>query len=200
MQDDLSLGGLWATLYANGTVTGVALLALILIVIMFAAQLEAMFSACRHLAAHRDQVAGAQQKIEGDVFQALQTVKAIDQSLPELRETIQALAHEYEKLDIKATAARKLHIREVIMSDIFVQPGDRPFLAKIYRPQAADSEPMALQWRAGRDHVLYATDKKAATTRFAQRYPADHGFIVGPASLFDIPWNPPEELPTLDVG
>lgn len=200
MQDDFSLGAILSTLYANGTITGVALLGLILIVILFATQLEAMFSACRHLTAHRDQMVGTQQKLEGDAFQTLQTVKAIDQSLPDLRETVAVLTQEYAKLDVKATAARKLHIREVVMSDIFVQPGDRPFLAKVQRPQAAADEPLAAQWLVGRDHVLYANDKKAAITRFAQRYPADHGFIVGPISLFDIPWNPPEELPTLDVG
>lgn len=197
-QDDLSLGALWASLYTNGTVTGVALLALILIAIVFATQLETLFSGCRYLIAHREQLINAQQKIEGDALQALRTVEEIEQSLPELRETIAALAHEYEKLDIKATEARKLHIREVVMSDIFVQPSDRPYLATVCRPQAAPDEPFAAQWRAGRDHVLYGTDKKAAAIRFAQRYPTEHGFVVGPVSVFDIPRNPPAELPTLD--
>jgi FtsZ-binding cell division protein ZapB len=196
--DDASLGMLWATLYDNGTVTGIALLGLILIAIVLAAQFEAMFSACRHLLAHRRQLISAQQKMEADVRQALETVKAIDQSLPELRETIEALVQEYEKLDIEATAARKLHIREVVMSDIFIPPGDRPYLAQVSRPQATPDEPFAAQWRAGRDHVLYGTNKKAATIRFAQRYPTEHGFVVGPVSLFNIPWNPPEEQPTLD--
>ena len=196
--DDVSLGALWATLYSNGTVTGVALLSLILIVIVFGFQLEAMFSACRYLIAHRGQLISARQKMESDVFQALQAVQAIDQSLPELRETIATLAREYETLDAKAVEARKLHIREVVVSDIFIQPGDRPYLAKVYRPQAAPDEPFAAQWRAGRDHVLYGNDKKAAATRFAQRYPADHGFVVGPVSLYHIPWNQPAELPTLD--
>jgi len=196
--DDLSLGALWATLYANGTVTGVALLGLILIVIVFAFQLEALFSACRYLLAHREQLNSARQKMESDALQALQAVQAIDEALPELRETIEALAREYEMLDAKATVARKLNIREVVVSDIFIQPGDRPYLAKIYRPQATPDEPFAVQWRAGRDHVLYGNDKRAAATRFAQRYPTDHGFVVGPVSVYDIPWNPPAELPTLD--
>jgi hypothetical protein len=196
--DDLAPDTLWATLYDNGTVTGIAFLGLILIAVVLAAQFEAMFSACRHLLAHRRQLVNAQRKMEADVRQALETVKAIDQSLPELRETIEALAQEYEKLDVTAAEARKLHIREVVMSDIFVQPGDRPYLATVSRPQAAPDEPFAFQWRAGRDHILYGNDKKAAAIRFAQRYPAEHGFVVGPVSLFDIPWNPPEERPTLD--
>jgi len=200
MQDDLSPAALWTTLYANGTITGLALLGLIVILVVLGFQLEAIFSACRYLMAHRRQLLSAQQKIEGDARHALQTVQAIDESLPELRETIEALAHEYAKLDIKATAARKLHIREVVMSEIFVQPGDRPFLAKVYRPKAEPDEPMAAEWRAGRDHVLYGIDKKAAAIRFAQRYPAEHGFVVGPIAVFDIPWNPPSELPTLDAG
>jgi hypothetical protein len=198
MSQGFSIAAVWNELYANGTVTGAALLFLIVIAIIFATQLEALFSACKHLAAHRDQVAGAQQKIEADAFAALQSVKAIDQSLPELRQSIQELAEEYAKLDAKATEARKLIIREVVLTDVFVQPGDLPYVAKVYRPNAAADEPFAAQWRAGREHVLYGTDKKAAATRFAQRYPTDHGFVVGPVAVFDIPWNPPDEQPALD--
>lgn len=196
--DDLSLGALWTTLYTNGTVTGVALLSLILIVIVFGFQLEAMFSAYRYLVAHREQLINARQKMESDLLQALQAVRTIDQSLPDLRESVAALAREYEALDAKAVEARKLHIREVVVSDVFIQPGDRPYLAKIYRPKAAHGEPFAAQWRAGRDHILYGNNHKAAAIRFAQRYPTEHGFVVGPVSVYEIPWNTPEQLPTLD--
>ena len=196
--DDLSPDTFWATLYDSGTVTGIALLGLILIAITLAAQFEAIFSACRNLLAHRRQLVGVQQKIEADVRQILETVKAIDESLPELREMIERLAQEYEKLDVEASAARKLHIHEVVMTDVFIHPGERPHLAKVSRPQAAPDEPFAPQWRAGRDHILYGNDRKTAAIRFAQRYPTEHGFIVGPVSVFDIPWNQPEEQPTLD--
>jgi len=198
MSDNFSIGRLWAELYANGTVTGAALLFLIVIVIIFASQLEALFSACRHLAAHRDQIVGLQQKIEADAFAALQSVKTIDQSLPDLRQSIEELAEEYAKLDVKATEARKLIVREVVITDVFVQPGDLPYVAKVFRPHAAEDEPFAAQWRAGREHVLYGADKKAAATRFSQRYPTDHGFVVGPVAVFDIPWNSPDEQPALD--
>lgn len=198
MDQDFSIAALWAELYANGTVTGGALLCLIVIAIIFAAQVEAVMSACRHLSAHRAQVLGAQQKIEADVFAAQQSVQAIDRSLPELREEIEALAEEYTQLDPKATEARKLLIREVILTDVFVQPGDLPYVAKVFRPQAAADEPFAAEWRAGRDHLLYAADKKTASTRFAQRFPSDRGFVVGAAAVFAIPWNTPDELPALD--
>jgi hypothetical protein len=198
MHDDISSGALWTMLYGSGTLTGLGFLGLIVIAIVLTAQLEAAFSACRTLLAHRRQLVLAQQRLEKDVSQTLQTAAMIDQSLPELRETIDALVREYERLDIQATAARTLSIREIVVSDIFVPAGDRPFLAMIYRPQAAPDEPFAAQWRAGREHIVYGNEKKAAAARFAQRYPKDHGFVIGPVSVFDIPRNPPEELPTLD--
>ena len=56
MGDDASLGSTWATLYSSGTLTGLALLGLIVIIVVFAAQLEALFSACRNLIAYRHQL------------------------------------------------------------------------------------------------------------------------------------------------
>ena len=200
MQDDGSLGALWSALYANGTVTGLALLGLLVIGIVVAAQVEALYSACRHLMAHRRQVMNARQKMEADVVAARMNVQTIGDALPELKDAVRALAQEYEALDIQATEARRLHIREVVMSDIFVQPGDRPFVAQIFRPKADLDEPLADQWRAGREHVLYAADENAGATRFAQRFPAAHGFVVGPIGPFDIPWNPPEEQPALETA
>jgi hypothetical protein len=200
MQDDTSLSALFATFYGNGTVAGLALLGLIVIGIVVTAQLEALWSACRHLMAHRRQVINAQQKMAADVAAARKTAQAIDEALPELKEAVQALAQEYETLSVAAAEARQLHIREVVMSDIFVLPNDRPFVATIYRPKADPDEPLAEQWRAGREHVLYAADQKTGATRFAQRFPANHGFVVGPVSEFDIPRNAPEELPTLEAA
>jgi hypothetical protein len=136
--------------------------------------------------------------MEADVLVTRSNAQAIDDALPALRDEVAALAKEYEALSAEAAEARRLQIREIVMSDIFVQPGDRPFLARVFRPKADPDEPLAAQWRAGREHVLYAADQKTGTTRFAQRFPVDHGFVVGPVSPFAIPWNPPEEQPTLE--
>ncbi|HLZ65604.1 MAG TPA: hypothetical protein VKQ29_05200 [Aliidongia sp.] len=200
MPEDTSLGALWATLYANGTIGGLALLGLLVIAIVFAAQMEALYTACRHLMVHRSQAISAQQKIEMDVEIVRRTAEEIGASLPDLRAEVEALTREYEALSGQATEARQLHIREVVLSDIFVQPADRPFIATISRPKAEPDEPLAAQWHAGRDHVLYAADQKSGATRFAQRFPADRGFVVGPVSPFAIPWNPPDELSTLEAA
>ena len=198
MQDDTSLGTVWASLYASGTITGLALLGLIVIAIVLAAQLEALYRACRHLMAHRSQVINARRRMEADVVATRTNAQAIGDALPALKDEVAALAKEYEALSAQATEARRLHIREIVMSDIFVAPGDRPFVAQVFRPKADPDEPLAAQWRAGREHVLYAADQKTGTTRFAQRFPVNHGFLVGPVSPFDIPWNPPGEQPTLE--
>lgn len=192
------MGAVWTTLYDSGTLTGVALLCLIVIAIVLAAQLEALFSACRHLVAHRKQLTSARRRIEADTEAALKAANEIDLSLSEARDAITALVEEYERLELKAIEARRLHIREVVVSDTFILPGDRPYLAKVTRPKAEPDEPFAPLWRAGRDHVVYGSDRKAVALRFSQRFPVEHGFVIGPISPFDIPQNPPEELPTLD--
>lgn len=193
MGDDASLGSTWATLYSSGTLTGLALLGLIVIIVVFAAQLEALFSACRNLIAYRHQLVNAQRKLEQDVAATLTNAQAIHAALPELQASVVALGEAYEKLGAEASEARKLHIHEVVMSDIFVQQGDRPYLAKIYRPKPDPDEPLAELWQAGRDHVLYGSDEKSAARRFAQRYPKDRGFVVGAVSPFSVPWTPPRD-------
>lgn len=191
--DGVSFGSTLSALYSSGTLTGLALLGLIVIIIVFAAQLEALFSACRNLVTYRHQLLAAHRKLEQDVATTLANAQAISEALPELQASVAALGDEYEKLSAQASEARKLHIHEVVMSDIFVQQGDRPYLAKVYRPKPDPDEPLAELWQAGRDHVLYSSDDKSAARRFAQRYPKDRGFVVGAVSPFSVPWSPPRD-------
>jgi hypothetical protein len=200
MQDDSSLGDLWLALYANGTVTGLALLALIVVAIMLAAQIEQLYSSCSQLIAHRHQLIAAQRAIEAEVAATRANLQELTDALPALRNMVLDLDNLYQKLNIEATEARRLHVREVVVTDIFIQSGDRPFLATISRPKADPDEPLAELWRAGREHMVYAVDIRTAATRFGQRFPASHGFVVGPAGPFEIPWNPPEELPVLEAA
>ena len=180
----------WAAVGSSDTLTGLALLCLIVIIIVFTAQLEALVSACRGLAAYRRQLLNARRKLEQDIATMLANAETINQALPELKTSVARLGDEYERLAAQASEARKLHIREVVMSDIFVQQGDRPFLATVYRPEPDPDEPLAAFWQAGRDHVLYSADEKSAVRRFAQRYPAERGFVVGTVTPFAIPWTP----------
>jgi hypothetical protein len=198
MGDGTSLDDLWSTLYANGTITGIALLGLIVIAVMLSAQLESLYRSCSQLIAHRHQLIAAQHKMVADVAAARAGLQELTDALPALRSTVLDLENEYERLNIEASEARKLHIREVVVTDVFIQGGDRPFLATVYRPKAGAEEPMAEAWRAGREHMLYAADPRTAAKRFVQRFPSNHGFVVGSASPFEIPWNPPEELPVLE--
>ena len=191
--DDASLGSTWSMLYSSGTLTGLALLGLIVITVVFAAQLEALFTACRNLSIYRRQLLAAQRKLEQDVATTLTNAETITAGLPELQASVIALGDEYEKLAAEASEARILHIREVVMSDIFVQPGDRPYLAKVYRPKPDPDEPLAALWQAGRDHVLYSSDDKSAARRFTQRYPQDRGFVVGAVGPFSVPWTSPRD-------
>jgi hypothetical protein len=192
MTDDTAATSFWSGLHSSDTLTGIAMLGLIVVIIVFTAQLEALFSACRTLLAYRQQLQTARRRLEQDIAAAVTAAEAINQSLPDLQAAVVALGDEYEKLAAEASEARKLHIREVVMSDIFVQQGDRPFLATVYRPEPDPDEPLARDWQAGRDHVLYGADLKAATRRFAQRYPTDRGFVVGEVTPFSIPWAPVE--------
>ena len=191
--DDATSSSAWSVLQSSGTLTGVALLGLIVIAIVFAAQLEALVSACRNLLAYRRQLQQAQRKVEQETEAALGQAKSLQDELPQLQASVEALAQEYERLAGDASQARKLHIREVVMSDIFVAQGDRPFIATVCRPKPDPDEPLAEQWKAGRDHVLYSSDTKTAARRFAQRYPTDRGFAVGPVSPFTIPRPLPPE-------
>jgi hypothetical protein len=177
--------------HSSETVSGLALLGLIVVIVVFAAQLEALFAACRNLHAYRRQLVDARRKIEQDTETALAAAEAMRQALPELQAAVVSLGQEYEALSAQANEARKLHVHEVVMSDIFVQHGDRPYLAKVYRPKPDPDEPLAELWQAGRDHVLYSADEKNAVRRFAQRYPAERGFRIGEISPFHVPWTPP---------
>jgi hypothetical protein len=196
--DDTTPASALDGLHSSDTLTGLAMLGLIVVIIVFAAQLEALFSACRALMGYRRQLQAARQKLEQDIATAVAAAETVNQSLPALQAAVIALGEEYEKLAADASEARKLHIREVVMSDIFVQQGDRPFLAKIYRPKPDPDEPLADLWQAGRDHVLYGADLKAAARRFVQRYPKERGFVVGEVSPFSIPWAPVEIVEEAD--
>ncbi|HEV2675314.1 MAG TPA: hypothetical protein VGV37_12295 [Aliidongia sp.] len=189
--EDFSLSSVWADLRASGTLAGLALVGLIAIIVVLAAQLETLFSACRTLVAHRTQLLNTQRKIEQDIAAAVTAAETIGLALPDLRTSIAALEEEYARLSAEASEARQLRIHEVVMSDIFVQQGDRPYLARIYRPKPDPDEPLAAEWQTGRDHVLYGADENSTIRRFTQRYPTDRGFVIGAIRPFTIPWTPP---------
>jgi hypothetical protein len=190
----------WATLYRSGTVSGLLLLGLIVNLLVLAAQLEALISACRRLLDHRRQLANAQRRVEAEIAAARASATALDEALPDLEQAVQELGREHEQIAAEAAEARKLHIREVVTTDVFVSPGDRPFLARVARPRPDPEEPLAESWTVGRDHILYAADPASATRRFAQRFPAERGFQVGPIAPFEIPWTPVAEAVPIEVA
>ena len=85
----------------------------------------------------------------------------------------------FRSLAPQASEARRVQIRQIILSDIFIAPGDRPFLAKVRMRDPSAEDPLAHEWQAGREMVLYAHEQLGAQTRFARRFPAERGYVVG---------------------
>jgi len=182
---DGSLLSLWDDFVASGSLEGALLLCCIVVLIVLAAQIDSIVRACNQVWEHKNALARSRRKTRADIEAARAAIEQIHARLPVRQQEVEALGEVQADLAPKAIEARSVRVRQIVLSDVFISPGDRPFLAKVRMVDPSPEEPLAAEWEAGRELVLYAQEQLSARTRFARRFPAERGYVVGDPVPFD---------------
>ena len=175
---DASLLSLWDDFVASGSLEGALLLGCIAVLIILAAQIDSIVRACNQVWVHKHALARGRHKTRADAEAARTTIEQICARLPIRQQAVEALDEVQADLAPQAIEAKRARIRQIILSDIFISPGDRPFLARVRMADPGPEDPLAEEWRTGREMVLYAQEQLGAQMRFARRFPAERGYVV----------------------
>lgn len=107
----------------------------------------------------------------------------------DIADLTEGVAEEEAALARERAAESPLHMLEERHS-----PGDRPFevavshpdfAAQFYQAARQGAEEVTASWQAGRRYLVWGVNDKAAQAKAALRFPADKGYAVGAAALFE---------------
>jgi hypothetical protein len=178
----------WYEFFASGTFEALLVGCAVLLLFLTAIQVEWIWEICTALRTRRNALDVAREAAKAGADAARKDRAALDQDLPGLEAAVAQLRAEHDALALKAAEARRELIREIILSDIFVPPGHRPYVSVVRRLHPAPNDPLASAWQAGREHVLYASDPRSALLRFERRFPAERGYTFEIVIPFDARW------------